>query len=292
MDDAQCATRREVAESRGNVPLRQLTLMPGFADKYIEAGVRPKHNISDPGPETVAISAKPIHAGDTKGIINPDFRNFVETPNTNYVSGMWAVLGTWTSSVGDDLVNGYGLRVASIVAAFVPKRRADRRYDVESRDDARENCGAGIRHRGLAGRQCRAAHQKADIFIKYDPRTRNGYSLRFWRTIQAADKCMFQLYQIVDGVGHPVSDQQQLTGVFKPNTTIVFSVNWDTFTATGSNTVDGETLSLKAIITRNNYGGAGVAWTGSVPFGNSVVVSQFEITYPREKKQLAIVGPI
>ena len=73
-------------------------------------------------------------------------------------------------------------------------------------------------------------NQKADIFIKYDPRTRNGYSLRFWRTIQASDKCMFQLYQIVDGVGHPVSDQQQLTGVFKPNATIVLSVNGNTFT--------------------------------------------------------------
>ena len=36
-DDAQCAARREVAVSRGNVPLQQLTLLPGFADKTIEA---------------------------------------------------------------------------------------------------------------------------------------------------------------------------------------------------------------------------------------------------------------
>ena len=67
-DDAQCATRREVAVSRGNVPLRQLTLLPGFADKYIEASIRPKHNISDPGPETVAISAKPVRAGEIKSL--------------------------------------------------------------------------------------------------------------------------------------------------------------------------------------------------------------------------------
>jgi hypothetical protein len=128
-------------------------------------------------------------------------------------------------------------------------------------------------------------NQKADIFIKYDPRTRNGYSLRFWRTIQAADKCMFQLYQIVDGIGHPVSDQQQLTGVFKPNATIVLSVEGNIFSAIGSNTTDAEKLSLKATITPNNYGGAGVAWTGSVPFGNSVVVSQFEISYPPAAKR-------
>ena len=284
-DDAQCATRREVAVSRGNEPLRQLTLLPGFADKYIEAGVRPKHNISDPGPETVAISAKPVRTGEIKWrVINPNFRSFVETPDASYVSGMWTVLGTWTSSAGDNLVNGYGLRVASQGAQLL--------YQNDDPTDGmmlkvvmtpEKTAGQGF---GIAGSPDDSAgprNQKADIYIKYDPRTRNGYSLRFWRTIQAADKCMFQLYQIVDGVGHPVSDQQQLTGVFKPNTTIVLSVDGDTFTATGSNTTDGETLSLKATVTPNHYGGAGVAWTGSVPFGNSVVVSQFEISYPRQQ---------
>jgi hypothetical protein len=281
-DDAQCATRREVAVSRGNVPLRQLTLLPGFADKYVEASVRPKHNISDPGPETVAISIKPINLSETRKNINPDFRNFVETPNTDYVSGMWTVLGTWTSSAGDNFVNGYGLRVASQGAQLL--------YQNDDPTDGmmlkvvmtpEKTAGQGFGIAGSPDDNAGPRNQKADIFIKYDPRTRNGYSLRFWRTIQASDKCMFQLYQIVDGVGHPVSDQQQLTGVFKPNTTIVLSVDWDTFTATGSNTADGETLSLKATIARNSYGGAGMAWSGSVPFGNSVVVSQFEITYPR-----------
>jgi pectin methylesterase-like acyl-CoA thioesterase len=285
-DDAQCATRREVAVSRGNVPLRQLTLLPGFADKYIEAGVRPKHNMSDPGPETVAISAQPISSSKTRENINPDFRNFVETPNTDYVSGMWTVLGTWTSSVGENFVNGYGLRIASIGAQLLyqsDKPSGDMRVKIVMTPE--KTAGQGF---GIAGSPDDAAgprNQKADIFIKYDAHTRNGYSLRFWRTIQASDKCMFQLYQIVDGIGHPVSDQKQLTGVFKPNATIVLSVSGNTFTATGSNTADAETLSLKGTITPNNYGGAGVAWTGSVPFGNSVVVSQFEISYPAAAKR-------
>src|ERR1700722_17662869 len=90
---AQCATRREVAVSRGDVPLRQLTLLPGFADKYIEAGIKPKHNISDPRPETMAISAKPIRAAEIRSRdINPNFRTFVEPPDSDYVSGMWTVL--------------------------------------------------------------------------------------------------------------------------------------------------------------------------------------------------------
>ena len=76
---------------------------------------------------------------------------------------------------------------------------------------------------------------------------------------------MFQLYQVVNGAGHPVNDQQQFTGVFKPNTTITLVVSGNTFTATGSNSVDGETLSLTGTIAPNNFGGAGIAWTGSVP---------------------------
>lgn len=89
-------------------------------------------------------------------------------------------------------------------------------------------------------------------------RTRNGYSLRFWRTIQAADKCMFQLYRIENGVGHQLNDQQQLTGVFKPNTTVMLSVIGTKFTVKGSNSTDGETLSLEGTIAPNSFGGAGV----------------------------------
>ncbi len=286
-DDAQCATRREVAVSRGNMPLRRLTLLPGFADKYIEAGVKPKHNISDAGLETVTISTKPIRAAEIKSlVINPNFRNFVETPDTEILNGMWTVLGTWTSSVGDNLVNGYGLRVASIGSQLLyqnDKPTGDMRVKIVMTPEKTAGQGFGIA--GSPDDNAGPRNQKADIYIKYDPRTRNGYSLRFWRTIQAADKCMFQLYQIVDGIGRPVSDQQQLTGVFKPNATITLAVVGNTFTATGSNTADSETLSLKASITPNNYGGAGVAWTGSVPFGNSVVVSQFEISYPPAAKR-------
>jgi pectinesterase len=282
-DDAQCAARREAAVSRGDQPLRTLTLTPGFAGKYVEAVVRPKHNISEPGPETVAISAAPIAAGDlTTANIDPDFRNFVETPTTDFVNGMWSVLGTWTSSIGDNLVNGYGLRIASQGAQLIYTNDGPAGdMSVKVVFTPEKTAGQGF---GIAGSPDDSAgprNQKADIFIKYDPRTRSGYSLRFWRTIQAADKCMFQLYQIVDGIGRPVNDQQQLTGVFKPNSTITLAITGNTFTATGSNTTDGETLSLSGSIAPNTFGGAGVAWTGSVPFGNSVVVSQFQIAYPK-----------
>ena len=105
---------------------------------------------------------------------------------TDYVSGMWTVLGTWTSSVGDNLVNGYGLRIASIGAQLLyqdDKPTGDMRVKVVMTPEKTAGQGFGIA--GSPDDNAGPRNQKADIFIKYDPRTRNGYSLRFWRTIQA-----------------------------------------------------------------------------------------------------------
>ena len=309
-DDASCASQRKVAVSRGNMPLRSYTLTPGDIGKFLRVTIQPKHNISDPGPEVVAVAGKPITAGEVKSAtISPNFRNFVETENRPLVNGEWSVIGTWTSVTGDTLVNGYGLRVSGLMGAApargfgaapaatpaptpgIPNPYAALLYvnDAPTGDmqmkvvmSPEKTAGQGF---GIAGSPDDIPRvERADIFIKYDPRTRNGYSLRYWRTIQAADKCMFQLYRIENGVGHPLNDQQQLTGVFKPNTTIILSVVGDKFTVKGSNTVDHETLSLEGTIASNSFGGAGVYWSGSVPVGNSNVYSEVQITYPAAAK--------
>lgn len=280
---ANCATRREVAVSRGNQPLRQLTLTPGDIGKYIEAGIRPRHNISNPGPETFVTSAKPIAASEIESsTINPDFRNFVTTESTNYVNGYWTLLGKWTSWTGDSLVNGYGIRIASRHAELLyqwNKPTGNMRVQVVMTPE--KKAGQGFAIAGSPSDLAGPKNDKADIFIKYDPLTRNGYSLRFWRTIRSDKKCMFQLYKIVNGVGHPVNSQQELTGVFKPNTVITLSIIGNTFTATGSDTADGDTLSLKATIVPNTYGGAGLSWSGTALFGSSDVISKFKISYPK-----------
>jgi hypothetical protein len=222
------------------------------------------------------------------------------------VNREWTLIGTWTSVTGDNLVNGYGLRVSGLMgsapargfgggaapppdpnAPRVPNPYAALIYQKDEPTGAMQvkivmspekTAGQGF---GIAGSPDDIPRvERSDIFIKYDQRTKNGYSLRFWRTIQAADKCMFQLYKIVDGVGHPVNAQQQLTGVFKPNTTITLSILGNKFTAKGSNSVDGETLSLEGTIDPNPFGSAGVYWSGSVPVGNSNVYSELQISYP------------
>jgi len=173
------------------------------------------------------------------------------------------------------LLNGYGIRPTT-PGALVYQQDADTgdmQVDVLMAPEKTEGTGFSIPG-SPADTGDRNLH--ADVLIKYDPRTQSGYALRFWRTTQSAAKCMFQFYQIDHGAGSPLDDQQVLTGVFKPTTHLTLKVTGNTISATASNDVDQETLSLTGTIAPNRFGGAGVNW----PRGSTNIYSRFEISYP------------
>jgi len=274
-----CASPRTVAVSRGDAPLAVYTLTPGDVGKYLRAAIEPKLEFSDPGPAVAATAEAPTpKSAVTSSTVSPNFRNFATTVNDSYVSGYWTVLGSWTSVAGSAFVNGYGVRAASAGSALLYQQDApagDMRIDVVMSPEKTEGQGFG-----MPGSAADGNTQNADIYIKYDPRTQTGYSLRWWRTTQSAHKCMFQLYRHTHGVGAPASPVQVLTGVFKPNTYMTLSIAGSTFTVQAHNDVDSETLSLSANVPANAYGGAGIRWSGSAPIGNSNVISTFRISYP------------
>lgn len=279
-DDAQGTNPRMVALNRGTQPLKTYTLVPGDVGKFIYATVAPKHNISDPGPTVGAPAIGPIAATEvTSSTISPNFRDFVVRPEFNYVHGRWTLLGTWTVVEGENFVNGHGLRVASQGAQLLYQndtKVGDMRLEVTMTPEKTEGMGFG----SPGGPEDGDRVQKSDIYIKYDPRTKNGYALRYWRTTAVAHKCVYQLYRIVNGVGSPLHERQAISGVFKPSTQLTLAIIGDRFTVKASNDVDGETLNLEGQIKPNDFGGAGVAWYGTVPRGNSNVYSRFEISYP------------
>jgi hypothetical protein len=273
-DDAAGTNPREVAVSRGDQPLKSLPLTPGYASKYLKVTVQPKCNISDPGPAVQVVSTAPIAAADVRTTVSLNFRNFVTDTNGTYVSGLWTIIGTWAVVTGDNYMYGYGIR---------PTGPGDLLYqqDADCGDMqvdllmASEKEGQGFSVPGSPVEN--DAHSLyADMYIKFDPRTRNGYALRIWRTKQSANKCMFQFYQIVNGVGSPLNDKQVLSGVFKTTTHMTLKVTGTTISVTAANDVDKEILSLSGTITPNHFGGAGVYW----PRGSSTIYSQFVITYP------------
>ena len=275
-EDASGANARVVAVSRGNQPLKTLTLMPGFAHKFLKAALQPKHPISDPGPPVYAVTLAPIAASD---IPSPDvslnFRNFVTTPDSSFTSGLWTVLGPWSVVAADELVNGYGARSGNGPASLLyqpDNERGDMQIKLVMTPD--KTAGQGFSVPGSPS-ETGPRNLHSDVYIKYDPNTNNGYALRFWRTTQSATKCMFQLYRIADGVGSPIDDRQVLSGVFKPNTTMTLKVAGNKLFADMANNADGEVLHLEGTITPNRFGGAGVFWPG----GSANVYSKLEISY-------------
>ena len=274
-DDATGANPRKVAVSRDEQPLKTLPLTSGYVGKYLKVAIQPKLSISEPGSEVQAMSAKPVATADVRfSTVSPNFRNFVPETNDTYVSGLWTVLGTWAVVTGDDYVNGYGIRPST--AAYLLYQQdadcGDMQVDLVM---ASEKTGQGFSVPGSPA-ESGPRNLHADIYIKYDPRTQNGYALRFWRTIQSADKCMFQLYKIENGTGSPLNDQQVLSGVFKTTTHMTLKVTGTTLSVSATNNVDNETLALKGDITPNQFGGAGVYWPG----GSSTIYSRIELSYP------------
>ncbi len=277
-DDAACTKTRKVAVSRGNQPLIELPLMPGVAGKFLKAAVQPKVEISEPGPEVSAISSTPVAASSIPAAnVSLNARNLVTDSDASPTSGLWTVLGPWSVDTQPEFVGGYGVRSGDGPASLLYQEdtpRGDAQVDLTMTPD--KTAGQGF---SIPGSPSEAGPRNlhSDVYIKYDPRTKNGYSLRFWRTTQSATKCMFQLYKIVDGIGSPIDDRQVLSGVLRPNTMMTLKITGNKFVADASNTENIDPLHLEGTITPNRFGGAGVFWPG----GSANVYSRLEISYPK-----------
>jgi hypothetical protein len=270
-----------------NVPLQTYTLQLGDVGMFLKATVTPQADISNPGTAMSVVATTPITLSNiVSSTVSPNFGNFPVAPEAAYVPGYWTVDGTWTNEaqpVGSTFDNGWGIRVASQGAAIYyvnPGPVGDMEVSVLMSPEKTAGQGFGSPGSG-ADSTPTAIVQNADIYIKYDPSTGNGYSVRWWRTTTSSTETMWQLYQHVGGVGSPVpnSTPAVLTGVFFPNTTINLSIIGTTFTVTASNTQNSNTLFLQGTVASNTYGGAGTRWSGTVPSGNSVAVSYFNISY-------------
>jgi hypothetical protein len=277
-DDSACLKARSVAVSRGNRPLKTLTLMPGFAGKFIRVAVQPKVEISEAGPAVHTTSAVPIAESEIPlGVVSMNFRSLVTDPDESYVRGLWTILGPWTVAAEEELVNGYGVRSGNGPASLLYQEdvpRGDMQLDIVMTPD--KTAGQGFSIPGSPS-ETGQRNLHSDIYIKYDPRTKNGYALRFWRTTLSSSKCMFQLYRIVNGIGAPIDDQQVLSGVLKPNTTMTLRITGGKFTVDAANTGNDEPLHLEGAVTPNRFGGAGVFWPG----GSANAYSRIDISYPR-----------
>jgi hypothetical protein len=282
-DDAAGTNPKIVAVSRGDEPLKAYTLMPGDVGKYLRVSVEPKLPISEAGPAVFATATAPIAAADISSTtVNPNFRNFVETPTDGPVSGRWSVEGTWTVLEGDNYANAFGIRAGTGLRGnrgegasllyFRDGDAADMQVDLEITPDKTEGTVFAVPG---SPDDTGTRNSHGDIYIKYDPRTKTGYSLRYWRTTHSASACTYQFYKIEKGVGSPLNDTQVESGVFKRNTLITLKVVGSTISVEAHNTADNQKLSMQAAIEPNNFNGAGVAASGAAS-----VYSRIRVSYP------------
>jgi len=276
-DDAAGTNARVAAVTRGNQPVTTLTLTPGMVGKFVRVSVKPKFSISEPEAEIAVSAPRPVARGDVASSkVAPRLQSFVTDENPTYASGWWTVLGAWSAVAGEGFVDGWGVRPGPFAALLYQQDQptGDMQLDVVMTPEKTE--GQGFSVPGTPSEQGERS-LFSDIYIKYDPRSKNGYALRFWRTTQSATKCMFQFYRIENGVGAPIDDRQVLTGVFKPTTHLTIKAVGTTLSVTARNTVDDEVLTLQSSYAPNRFGGAGVTW----PRGSTNVYSKIEISYPR-----------
>ena len=256
--------------------------MPGDVGKFLRVSVEPKHAISEPGPPVYVISAVPIAASDIpSSTVSADLANFVEAATDAPISGQWTVNGVWTVVAGENLANGYGIRAgtgargsgnASSLFYFDDDHTGDMQVDLIITPDKTEGTVFAV---SGSPDDSGTRNSHGDIYIKYDPRTRNGYSLRYWRTTRSAAACTYQFYKIENGVSSPLTDEQVQSGVFKRNTYLTLKTTSSTISAEAHNTADDQTLKMLAPIKPNSFSGAGVAASGAAN-----IYSQIRISYP------------
>jgi len=277
-EDSACAKQRNVAISRGNEPLKTLTLMPGFAGKFIKVAVQPKVEISEAGTAVSAISATPIATSAIASAnVGLNARNLVTTPVDTVAPGLWTIQGPWSVAAEPEFMDGYGVRSGNGPAWLLYQEDVERQdMQIDLFMTPEKTAGQGFSVPGSPS-ETGPRNLHSDVYIKYDPRTKNGYALRFWRTTQSSSKCMFQLYEIVNGIGSPLDGRQALSGVLKPNTTMTLKITGSKFTVDAANTDDAETLHLEGTIKPNRFGGAGVFWPG----GSTNAYSRIDVTYPK-----------
>lgn len=273
--DAACARPQRVAVSRGNEPLRTLKISGNLAGRYVMAEVQPKTDLSQPGPAVRTMPIKAPATAPATAVLDP--RAQPDSTAVDRWEGDWSLTGAWSSQAPFEDQTHWGLRAGDKdnTLLYVGRPSAGD-MDVTVAFDTDKLEGQGF---SIAGSPQDDGRPRADILFKYDPATRDGYALRFWRSTRSATAVVFQLYRIKDGHGAPISGEDQLTGVIKPTTTIQISVRGDQVTVKGSNTADDDALNLTGTIEPNNHAAAGLYWTASRPSG-SVVLRGLSVAYP------------
>lgn len=262
---------RKVAVSRWDKPCREIRLTSADIGKHIKVNIKPKHSNSEKGQGLNIISriVKPTDVNQDIIILNP--QTMVTSNDYDMEPGYFTVRGTIESDYCFGTPRRPGL-VTESMGCGIYYMKENPINDMSLIALVEPQCNTG---NGFSG-----PHQYADIYIKYDPETQNGYALRIEGTAADDGKVVFCLYQMKNGNSTPVSDEF-LSDAFKPGCEINLQVRDDILNAFISYD-DGEDFSdveIRAKIRPNDFGGFGFKYMAEPEDGYKCCLKYMEATF-------------
>ncbi len=272
-----CDNATAVNQNQSQTPANTIRPLPGFNGAYIKAELYPKHTRSDYG-DPISIISQTQFKTETRQLnqVSANFSQLSLNTNKTNTLGLFSFSDNWEIIPVPETPAQLGLHSTN-PANFIyhhPNPVKDMQVKLAFRTD--KSAGQVFSVPG-SPEDDGDNNLHADFYIKYDAVTRSGYSLRFWRTTQAADAIMFQFYKIENGKGSPLSEQQILSGVFKRNTQLTLSFKNEVLSVNAHNSKDEQKLSMSTPAKANPYGGAGISWSR----GSSAIFTEYIIRYLR-----------
>ena len=262
---------RKIAVSRNGNPCKELRLTSADIGKHLKVNIKPMHDNSEKGQGLNIVSriVKPSDVNEELIVFNP--QTVVISDKYEEEPGYYATYGDVKSDFGFGLPKRPGIITESMgcgICYMYEKKVQDMSLVMLVEPE----CVDGT---GFAG-----PHQYMDIYIKYDPKEKNGYALRIEGTAANDGKVIFCLYRIKNGNGTPVSDEY-ISDAFKPGCEINLQIRDDIFNAFISYD-DGEDFAdveLRAKIRENEAGGFGFKYMAEPEVGYRCCIKYMEACY-------------
>ncbi len=262
---------RKLASTRGSKPCREIRLTTADIGKHIKVNIKPKHANSQKGLGLNVVShiVKATDVDESVIILNP--QTAVTENDYDVEPGYFTARG----DIKSGKCFGIPIRTALITESmgcgiYYMKEKAVTDMSLVVLLDPECETGDGFN----------GPCQYADIYIKYNPQTQNGYALRIENTAIEDGKVMFCLYHIKNGNSTPLSESY-ISSAFKPGCEINLQVKDDILNAfiTYDDGEDFSDVELRAKIKTNDFGGFGFKFMAEPEKGYRCSIKYMEAIY-------------
>ncbi|MFB6318629.1 hypothetical protein [Saccharicrinis sp. FJH54] len=290
--DANGSHPIETAVSRMNIPMQQYELSAGDIGYFIKVKVAPRHLRSDAGQPVSYVLRKPIRQKDVKS--DPDelqtnFMNICVKNQPEVIPGFWRFAPFDTSAtehtkrdawyVGEGSGGSEGMtgllqtgRYASMSYTPVGPTFGDMRVELT------------VTPFKTAGQGFSVAPLYMDVLIKYNPKTKTGYGVRFIRKTRYANTVDAALIEYKDGSVTPITEAVP-TSCFRPQCRITIELKGDQLSVHASCLNDyykagyppivKDHVDLNAIVSPTREGSFGIEYNG----GATTMINEVKIDW-------------